>query len=67
MYRSLGFWISLLCFVALSAPLQAQQSPTDLSIQSLELHVKMYPRDIAGYDGLGAAYLQKGRETGDAD
>jgi tetratricopeptide (TPR) repeat protein len=67
MYRSLGVWISLRCFVALSAPLQAQQSPTDLSIQSLELHVKMYPRDFAGYDGLGAAYLQKGRETGDAD
>ena len=36
-------------------------------IASLQLHVKMYPQDYAGYDGLGAAYLQKGRETGDAD
>jgi tetratricopeptide (TPR) repeat protein len=51
----------------LRAQTPAQQNSTDQAIQSLELHVKMYPGDFAGYDGLGAAFLQKGRETGDAD
>ena len=63
--------VLLLCLVACSAPLRAQRStehnPTDQAIQSHELRVKMYPQDFAAYDGLGGAYLQKGRETGDAD
>jgi tetratricopeptide (TPR) repeat protein len=42
------------------------QTPTDRAIQSLQLHLKMYPEDYKGYDQLGAAYLQKGRETADA-
>ncbi len=46
--------------------LSAQQSPTDRLIRSLQSRVKMYPQDYAGYDQLGAAYIQKGRETGDA-
>jgi tetratricopeptide (TPR) repeat protein len=52
---------------ALRAQAPAQQNSADQTIQSLELHVRLYPRDFAGYDGLGAAFLQKGRETGDAD
>jgi tetratricopeptide (TPR) repeat protein len=44
----------------------AQQSPTDRLVGSLQSRVKMYPQDYAGYDQLGAAYIQKGRETGDA-
>jgi len=48
------------------APLAAQQNPTDRLIRSLQSRVKMYPQDYAGYDQLGAAYIQKGRETGDA-
>jgi tetratricopeptide (TPR) repeat protein len=52
---------------SLRAQTPAQQNSADQAIQSLELHVKMYPQDFAGYDGLGAAFLQKGRETGDAD
>lgn len=56
-------WLVLLAGVA---QLPGQQSPTDHRIQSLQLHVRMYPQDPAGYDGLGAAYIQKGRETGDA-
>ncbi len=48
------------------ARLAAQQSPTDRLIRSLQSRVKMYPQDYAGYDQLGAAYIQKGRETGDA-
>jgi len=67
MLRQLRIWIPVFCLVALATPVLAQKSPTDQMIQSLELHVKMYPQDFAGYDGLGAAYLQKGRETGDAD
>jgi tetratricopeptide (TPR) repeat protein len=46
--------------------LAAQQSPTDRLVASLQRRVKMYPQDYAGYDQLGAAYIQKGRETGDA-
>jgi tetratricopeptide (TPR) repeat protein len=46
--------------------LAAQQNPTDRLIRSLQSRVKMYPQDYAGYDQLGAAYIQKGRETGDA-
>jgi tetratricopeptide (TPR) repeat protein len=49
-----------------AASLAGEQSPTDRLIQSLQLRVRMYPQDPAGYDGLGAAYIQKGRETGDA-
>jgi tetratricopeptide (TPR) repeat protein len=67
MLRPLRIWIPLFCLVTLATPALAQQNPTDQLIQSLELHVKMYPQDFAGYDGLGAAFLQKGRETGDAD
>jgi tetratricopeptide (TPR) repeat protein len=40
---------------------------TDRAIRSFELRIKMYPQDFAAFDGLGTAYLQKGRETGDAD
>jgi len=46
--------------------LTAEQAPTDRLIRSLQLRMKMYPQDYAGYDQLGAAYIQKGRETGDA-
>jgi tetratricopeptide (TPR) repeat protein len=49
-----------------SAPLRAQQSATDDLIKSLQARVKRAPEDYAGYAGLGAAYLQKGRETAEA-
>jgi tetratricopeptide (TPR) repeat protein len=49
-----------------AAPLRAQQNATDDSIKRLQARVKRYPEDHAGYAGLGAAYLQKGRETADA-
>jgi len=45
--------------------LAAQQSATDRLVASLQRRVKMYHQDYAGYDQLGAAYIQKGRETGD--
>src|SRR5579863_10220110 len=49
-----------------SAPLRAQQTATDNLIKRLQSRVKRNPEDYEGYAGLGAAYLQKGRETADA-
>jgi tetratricopeptide (TPR) repeat protein len=40
-------------------------SETDKQIQTLQNHVKESPGDYAGYDGLGYAFFQKARETGD--
>lgn len=55
-----------LAAVALNLARCAAQSATDRSIRSFQLHVRMYPQDYQGYDALGAAYIQKGRETADA-
>jgi tetratricopeptide (TPR) repeat protein len=40
-------------------------SEIDKRIQTLQDHVKEVPGDYAGYDGLGSAFFQKARETGD--
>lgn len=40
-------------------------SATDKQIQTLQSRVKEAPHDYNGYDGLGAAFFQKARETGD--
>jgi hypothetical protein len=40
-------------------------SETDTQIRTLQDHVKQAPGDYAGYDGLGSAFIQKARETGD--
>lgn len=42
------------------------QTSTNATIQSLQVHLKMYPQDFKAYDALGASYIQKGRETADA-
>ena len=42
------------------------QPSTNATIQSLQVHLKMYPQDFKAYDALGAIYIQKGRETADA-
>ena len=60
------FLLLLMSCLAGPAPLRAQQNATDDLIKSLQARVKRYPEDHAGYAGLGAAYLQKGRETADA-
>jgi tetratricopeptide (TPR) repeat protein len=44
----------------------AQQSATDRVIQSLQRRASFYPQDATAFDRLGSAYVQKGRETGDA-
>jgi tetratricopeptide (TPR) repeat protein len=40
-------------------------SETDNQIQTLQDHAKQAPDDYTGYDGLGSAFFQKARETGD--
>ncbi len=40
-------------------------SETDKQIQTLQDHIKEAPGDYAAYDGLGSAFFQKARETGD--
>jgi tetratricopeptide (TPR) repeat protein len=66
MIQKILFLLLLVGCLAGSAPLRAQQNATDDLIKSLQARVKRYPEDHAGYAGLGAAYLQKGRETADA-
>src|SRR5271165_4205282 len=66
MIRKIAFLFLLIGRLAGSAPLLAQQNATDDLIKSLQARVKRYPEDYAGYARLGAAYLQKGRETADA-
>lgn len=46
--------------------LRGQESATDGLIKRLQVKVKLYPGDYKAFAELGAAYLQKGRETGDA-
>jgi tetratricopeptide (TPR) repeat protein len=40
-------------------------SETDKQIQALQDQIKKAPGDYAAYDGLGSAFFQKARETGD--
>jgi tetratricopeptide (TPR) repeat protein len=55
--------ISLLIF---PARFLGEPSATDGLIKRLQVKVKLHPDDYKAFAGLGAAYLQKGRETGDA-
>jgi tetratricopeptide (TPR) repeat protein len=66
MIQKILFLLLLMGCLAGSAPLGAQQNATDDLIKSLQARVRRNPEDHAGYAGLGAAYLQKGRETADA-
>jgi tetratricopeptide (TPR) repeat protein len=64
--RKIRIIVLLMGYAAISPPLMAQRNSTDSVIKNLQARVKIYPDDYAGFDNLGAAYLQKGRETGDA-
>jgi tetratricopeptide (TPR) repeat protein len=66
MIQRILFLLLLMGCWAGSAPLRAQQNATDDLIKSLQARVRRNPEDHSGYAGLGAAYLQKGRETADA-
>ena len=61
------FLNSLVVIASIVVPIRAQNDSTDAMIQNRKIRVQMYSSDYAAYDGLAAAYLQKGRETGDAD
>lgn len=43
------------------------ESETDKQIHTLQKQVRKSPDDYSGYGALGAAFLQKARETGDID
>ncbi len=66
MVRRILFLIFVLSYLGQPLVLRAQQSSTNDLIKTLQSRVRRYPEDYAGHAGLGAAYLQKGRETGDA-
>jgi tetratricopeptide (TPR) repeat protein len=56
----------LIGLLTLPAASRGQESDTDGLIKRLQVKVKLYPGDYKTFAALGAAYLQKGRETGDA-
>lgn len=68
MIRQIALPILLLTLSCLWQPavLRAQQPSTTELVKTLQARVRRYPEDYESYAGLGAAYLQKGRETGDA-
>jgi tetratricopeptide (TPR) repeat protein len=64
--RNSGVAVAVALAIAASASVGAAQDATSRTIQSLQLHLKLFPGDYKSYDALGAAYIQKGRETADA-
>ena len=67
--RPIAWFLVVACLFGISWIRQgsaAVESATDRLIQSLQWRASMYPQDPAVYNKLGAAYIQKGRETGDA-
>ncbi len=67
--RPIAWFLVVACLFGISWIRQgsaALESATDRLIQSLQWRASMYPQDPAVYNKLGAAYIQKGRETGDA-
>ena len=66
--RPLPTWAGLILAIVILPACRsaAGQTPTDARINSLQIHLKMYPQDFKSYDALGASYIQKGRETADA-
>lgn len=57
-------WLLLLLILSAAAA-WSQTSTTDKQIQTLQTQVKEAPGDYMGYAGLGSAFFQKARETGD--
>lgn len=65
MFRRILVPVLLVGLLTFSAALRGQQSDTDGLIKRLQIKVKLYPGDYKAFAELGAAYLQKGRETAD--
>jgi tetratricopeptide (TPR) repeat protein len=66
MIRKILLLIYLTSCLLRPAPVRAQQNQSAEVVKRFQERVKRSPDDYAGYAGLGAAYLQKGRETADA-
>ena len=62
-FRTLA--ISILLCAAAAERLGAQQNTTDRQISQYQSRASIFAKDYSNYDKLGAAYIQKGRETGD--
>lgn len=62
--RALGFALLLLLCWPTGRPV-AQPRTTDQAIQLYQSHAAKNPRNVESYNKLGAAYIQKARETGD--
>lgn len=58
-------WSETAVPVSAEQGLPAVDSETDRQIHALQQRVQKSPGDYAGYDGLGSAFFQKARETGD--
>lgn len=58
--------LALLLGVAIGVAHAQESSDRDRAIRSSQASVRVFPDDPVGYERLGAQYLQKGRETGDA-
>src|SRR5215469_3345172 len=65
-FRNPTVLLTVVLAMAAGAELCRAQDSTNRTIQSLQLHLKWFPADYKSYDALGAAYIQKGRETADA-
>ena len=61
--------IAALLFLSLftAVGLRAQREPPDNAIRFYEWKISRDPGDFFNYDRLGAAYIRKGRETGDVN
>jgi tetratricopeptide (TPR) repeat protein len=61
--------LAALVFLSLfaAAGLRAQREPADNAIKFYEWKISRDPADFFNYDRLGAAYIRKGRETGDVN
>src|ERR1700683_610324 len=58
-------WSQTAPFESLELKRLGPVSETDQQIQTLQHQMKQAPDDYTGYDGLGSAFFQKARETGD--
>jgi tetratricopeptide (TPR) repeat protein len=66
MFRIIPGSVLLIGLLISPAVFQGERSATDGLIKNLQVKVKLHPEDYKALAGLGAAYLQKGRESGDA-
>ena len=57
--------IAIVLLLSMAPFARSQQGTTDQLISSYQARLSRSPNESSSYDKLGAAYLQKGRETSD--